>query len=103
MAKSTPNSEIGGGSSASGGGGRVRIVPARSNAMEEAQRISANHVQTNRAAERKSGALAKTTASRVNTHPYGKSEPIKIDSGKPTGTQAGHAVTSGKNTTKPVK
>jgi hypothetical protein len=47
----------------------VKVVPKKSNAMEEAQRISANRAATNMAAERKSGALAKTTASRVNTNP----------------------------------
>jgi hypothetical protein len=47
----------------------VKVVPARRTAMDEAQRISANRAETNKVAERKSGALAKTTASRVNTNP----------------------------------
>ena len=47
----------------------VKVVPKKRNAMEDAQRISANRAETNMAAERKSGALAKITASRVNTNP----------------------------------
>jgi len=47
----------------------VKVAPKKRNAMEDAQRISANRAATNMAAERKSGALAKTTASRVNTNP----------------------------------
>lgn len=66
---------VGGGSRGGSGGGRsagsksVKVVAKRPNAMEEAQRISANRAATNMAAERKSGALAKITASRVNTNP----------------------------------
>ena len=95
---------------AGGGGGSVRVVRARPNAMEEAQRISANHAQTNKAAERKSGALAKTTASRVNTNPApGKTGNerivVQVNSNPKTskGTQAGHTVTDNNNHTRTVK
>ena len=118
MPKASNTNEVGGGApTASGGragapagGGSVRVVPARSNAMEEAQRISANHAQTNRAAERKSGELAKTTASRVNTNPAAgrtgnERIVVKVDSNPKTsqGTQAGHAITNDSNHTRTVK
>jgi len=62
----------------------VKVAPKKRNAMEDAQRISANRAATNMAAERKSGALAKTTASRVNTNPRAgtKRVVVQVKSGK---------------------
>ena len=70
---------MGGGAGAVSRGGSVKIKPGtKAGSMADAQRKSANQAATNTAAERKSGALAKTTGSRVMTgKPKGT---IKINS-----------------------
>ena len=127
MAKSTPNSEIGGGSPASGGRGSVRVIPAQS---AEAQR-AANSAENARVIAAKTGEAARYAASKAEAKykaesPYlenqvvrvksGDAEPYKITGGagstarrpgeiieRPKGTQAGHHVTDSKNHTKTVK
>ena len=122
-----PGEAVGGGAVSGISKGSVRVVPAQS----EAARRAANSAESARVETAKSGAAARHYAGKDEARfkaesPYlenqvvrvksGNAEPYKITGGagstarrpgeiieRPKGTQSGHAVTSGKNTTKPVK
>jgi hypothetical protein len=133
MAKSTPNSEIGGGSSASGGRGRLgvsvrsgevdsgtkRMVKAQNKSAEsykvkDLDAMEANKIKYQQAKDKIKQDLAdaknsgKKTAAAVAIPALVVAEEVgralgKKQEAKKQGTQAGHAVTDNNNHTRTVK